>query len=163
MKNLTAAQERKKCETKMQQSLEKDKLQSVTNHNSSASQSKEMEVTKNCVRCGLSDHFYNDPICDALKQKCGHCRKPGHFTRMCWDLNIGTKRPRQDDRVKIRNKIPKLSIEPRRSEYEIDFINRNPKYSSETSKTDDPKKIENFNQEPKKIFSASSSKHNMKT
>jgi hypothetical protein len=49
-----------------------------------------------CNRCGFTDHSFNDPKCPAMKGHCDYCKKPGHFSRMCWDTKFGNKRPRTD-------------------------------------------------------------------
>ena len=44
--------------------------------------SKEIKETQ-CTRCGQYDHKCSDEKCPGLDERCGTCRKIGHYTSMC--------------------------------------------------------------------------------
>lgn len=49
---------------------------------------------QDCTRCGSKNHQYYDLNCPAIKSKCAHCKKFGHFSEFCRDVRLKRKRSR---------------------------------------------------------------------
>lgn len=62
-----------------------------------------------CNRCGYNDHKFDSLKCPAMKEQCDYCKKPGHFSRMCWEAKFGRKRPRPDTSFDGPRKQPRFS------------------------------------------------------
>ena len=89
-----------------------------------------------CNRCGFSDHFYMSSKCPARREQCGFCRKFGHYSRMCYDMNSTRKRPHRDESVDRPIKLQRYSSGSRSSSQDKKISIKNSLESENTKKRD---------------------------
>lgn len=89
-----------------EQKAEKRKLQSSSSNR------------QDCTRCGSESHKYFDAKCPALKSKCAHCKKFGHFSEFCRDARLDRKRLRSSSAETVKIHIDKKFAEERLDAYE---------------------------------------------